>query len=219
MNKPIQEEQLTTIPLLPLRDVVVYPHMVIPLFVGRESSINALEAAMSEDKEVLLVAQKNAEDDAPAIDDLYQVGTVATILQLLKLPDGTVKVLVEGTERAKLVTCNDEAGFFTANASYLIEDELEKSAYEILVKTTLSQFEKYVNLGKKVPSDVLSSVNGIEEPGRLADTIASHMSLSLDKKQEILELYNIAQRLEHIVGILDGELDLFQVEKRIRGRV
>ena len=207
-----------SLPLLPLRDVVVYPHMVIPLFVGREKSINALEAAMKDNKEILLVAQRNAEDDDPVIDDLYQVATVASILQMLKLPDGTVKVLVEGTERAQLLSSSDDEGFFTATAQYLLDETLSADS-KILIKATLKQFEQYIDLGKKVPNDVLHSVNSIDDAGRLGDTIASHLSLSLDRKQEILEIISVAKRLEHLIAIMDGELDLLQVEKRIRGRV
>ena len=212
------EETITQLPLLPLRDVVVYPHMVIPLFVGREKSIQALEAAMANDKEVLLVAQRQAADDNPSIDDIYRVGTIATILQLLKLPDGTVKVLVEGTDRVHIHQINDDVGYFVAEAEYMTEDGLGSQA-EALMRTTLNQFEQYVNLGKKVPSEVLTSVNGIDEPGRMADTIAAHLSLPLEKKQEILEIASVPKRLEHLISLMDAEVELFQVEKRIRSRV
>ena len=215
----LKDQETSRLPLLPLRDVVVYPHMVIPLFVGREKSIQALEAAMNEGKEVLLVAQKEASTDDPGIEDIYQVGTIASILQLLKLPDGTVKVLVEGTERMKLVDIDEEDGYFAATAGYLDEPELNKSEGEALSRTILEQFEQYVNLGKKVPAEVLGSVNGITDPSRLADTIAAHLSLSLEKKQEVLEVANIAERLDHLISLMDVEIDLFQVEKRIRGRV
>ena len=209
-----------TLPLLPLRDVVVYPHMVIPLFVGREKSINALESAMAEDKQVLLVAQKEASHDDPGFDDIYRVGTLANILQLLKLPDGTVKVLVEGSERVDISACDEhEDGFYLATVEVLEQEELSLSQSDVLVRTTINQFEQYVNMGKKVPNDVLNSVNSIEDASRLADTIASHMPLSLEKKQEILEISHASKRLEHLISILDAEIDLFQVEKRIRGRV
>ena len=214
-----KDQETSRLPLLPLRDVVVYPHMVIPLFVGREKSIQALEAAMNEGKEVLLVAQKEASTDDPGIDDIYKVGTIASILQLLKLPDGTVKVLVEGTERMQLLAVDEDDGYFAASAEYLDESELSKAEAEALSRTILNQFEQYVNLGKKVPAEVLSSVNGITDPSRLADTIAAHLSLSLEKKQEVLEISSVSERLDHLISLMDVEIDLFQVEKRIRGRV
>ncbi len=213
------ETQNITLPLLPLRDVVVYPHMVIPLFVGREKSINALELAMSEDKQILLVAQKNATVDDPSLDDIYRVGTLATILQLLKLPDGTVKVLVEGSDRVEIISTKELDSCYLAEVQPLQSESITKAQAQLLVKTTLSQFEQYVNLGKKVPNDVLTSVNGIEDPSRLADTIAAHLSLSLDKKQQILEIPSVSIRLEHLIALMDAEIDLLQVEKRIRGRV
>ncbi|NRA41207.1 MAG: endopeptidase La [Pseudomonadales bacterium] len=213
----IQEAEVS-LPLLPLRDVVVYPHMVLPLFVGRESSIKALESAMADTKEVLLVAQKDASDDDPKQADLFEVGTVATILQLLKLPDGTVKVLVEGSDRAKLLRLETEQDFVMATAQYLEQDS-EASQSDVLMKTVLNQFEQYVNLGKKVANDVLNSVSEIEQADRLADTIASHLVIPIEKKQELLEITSIAQRLEHLIALLDAEIDLFQIEKRIRGRV
>jgi ATP-dependent Lon protease len=174
---------LTELPLLPLRDVVVYPHMVLPLFVGREKSIEALEDAMANDKQVLLVAQRHAADDDPGADDIYQVGTVSNILQLLKLPDGTIKVLVEGGFRAALDHVNDDGSFAVAGVREIISDELPEEEVEGLLRTTVSQFEKYVNLSKKVPAEVLTSLTGIDEPGRLADTIAAHMSVDLEEKQ------------------------------------
>ncbi|CAA0121844.1 Lon protease [BD1-7 clade bacterium] len=215
----LKDQETSRLPLLPLRDVVVYPHMVIPLFVGREKSILALEAAMDDGKEVLLVAQREASTDEPGMDDIYEVGTVASILQLLKLPDGTVKVLVEGTERMKVGSIDEDDGFFAATADYLEEQELSKAEGEALSRTVLNQFEQYVNLGKKVPAEVLSSVNGISDPSRLADTIAAHLSLSLEKKQEVLEIASVTERLDHLISLMDVEIDLFQVEKRIRGRV
>ncbi len=207
------------IPLLPLRDVVVYPHMVIPLFVGRAKSIAALERAMSEDKQVLLVAQKHASVDEPGRDDLYTCGTIATVLQLLKLPDGTVKVLVEGRKRAKILDVVEQGEFFVADFEDYSEDAPDTKALEMLTRTLLSRFEHYVNLSKKVPSEVMTSLSGIDEPGRLADTIAAHMSLELAQKQEILEIIGLRDRLEHLIGLMEAEVDLFQVEKRIRGRV
>ncbi len=207
------------LPLLPLRDVVVYPHMVLPLFVGREKSIQALEDAMSNDKQVLLVAQRNASDDNPGVDDIYQVGTVSNILQLLKLPDGTIKVLVEGGYRAVIESVDDEGEFTVAAVREVETDDIPEDEVEGLLRSTVSQFEKYVTLSKKVPAEVLTSLSGIDEPGRLADTIAAHMGVELEEKQKILEISSIRQRLEHLMGLMEAEIDLFQVEKRIRGRV
>ncbi|MCB1703384.1 MAG: endopeptidase La [Halioglobus sp.] len=207
------------LPLLPLRDVVVYPHMVLPLFVGRERSIDALEDAMANDKQVLLVAQRNAADDNPDADGIYQVGTVSNILQLLKLPDGTIKVLVEGSYRAVVDSVDDEGTFSRAGVREILSEDIPDAEVDPLLRTTIAQFEKYVNLSKKVPAEVLTSLTGIDEPGRLADTIAAHMSVPLEEKQHILEMSGIRDRLEHLMGLMDAEIDLFQVEKRIRGRV
>jgi ATP-dependent Lon protease len=206
-------------PLLPLRDVVVYPHMVIPLFVGRDKSIQALEAAMAGNKQVLLVAQRDASDDDPGRDALYDVGTLATILQLLKLPDGTVKVLVEGERRARLVELEEVEGYQSAEIELLEEGALDERESEVLVRSLMSQFEQFVQLGKKVPAEVVSSLSSIDEPGRLVDTMVAHLSLKLDEKQKILEILPLRDRVEHVLGVLDGEIDLLQVEKRIRGRV
>ncbi len=211
--------EIVDIPLLPLRDVVVYPHMVIPLFVGRDKSILALEQAMSTDKQVLLVAQKSASDDDPDSDGIYRLGTVSTILQLLKLPDGTVKVLVEGGCRAFIDSVDEGKGYFQASARRLFCEALDEKEEDALVRSLMDQFEQYVNLSKKVPPEVLTSLNGIEEIGRLADTIAAHMSLNIEKKQEILELPDIGERVELLNSLLSSEIDLHQVEKRIRGRV
>ncbi|WP_296234891.1 endopeptidase La [Pseudomonas sp. UBA4617] len=207
------------LPLLPLRDVVVYPHMVIPLFVGREKSIEALEAAMTGDKQILLLAQKNPADDDPGEDALYRVGTVATVLQLLKLPDGTVKVLVEGEQRGAVERFSEAEGHIRAEVSLIDEADAAERESEVFVRTLLSQFEQYVQLGKKVPAEVLSSLNSIEEPGRLVDTMAAHMALKIEQKQEILEIVDLPTRVEHVLALLDAEIDLLQVEKRIRGRV
>ncbi|EKT4468362.1 endopeptidase La [Pseudomonas putida] len=207
------------LPLLPLRDVVVYPHMVIPLFVGREKSIEALEAAMTGEKQILLLAQKNPADDDPGEDALYRVGTVATVLQLLKLPDGTVKVLVEGEQRGAVERFTETQGHVRAEVSLIDEAEAAERESEVFVRTLLSQFEQYVQLGKKVPAEVLSSLNSIEEPGRLVDTMAAHMALKIEQKQEILEIVDLPARVEHVLALLDAEIDLLQVEKRIRGRV
>ncbi|MEK9807132.1 MAG: endopeptidase La [Halieaceae bacterium] len=209
----------TELPLLPLRDVVVYPHMVLPLFVGREKSIEALEEAMRGDKQVLLVAQRNASEDSPSVDDLYQVGTVSNILQLLKLPDGTIKVLVEGEFRAAIELMNDDGPYTVAHCRQIETDDLPEDEAKELVATVVDQFEKYVGMSKKVPTEVLTSLSGIEEPGRLADTIAAHMSVDLEEKQRVLEIASLGERLNHLLGLMDAEIDLFQVEKRIRGRV
>ena len=207
------------IPLLPLRDVVVYPHMVIPLFVGRDKSIAALEHAMADDKQVLLVAQKNASVDDPSRDDLFSYGTIATVLQLLKLPDGTVKVLVEGRLRAKLIDIIDMTDYLQVRYDSDFNDDVDTLEVEALTRALLERFEQYVSLSKKVPAEVLTSVNGIDEPGRLSDTIAAHMALDLAQKQHILEMRSVKERLEHLITLMDTEVDLFQVEKRIRGRV
>ena len=211
-----QDHQL---PLLPLRDVVVYPHMVLPLFVGRKRSIEALEHAMLDNKQVLLVAQRNASDDQPGVDDLYQVGTVSNILQLLKLPDGTIKVLVEGSYRAAVLAIDDDEQFAVASVRQIEADPISERDAASLVKATVEQFEKYVGLSKKVPAEVLTSLSGIDEPGRLADTISAHMGVDLEEKQRILEIADVQGRLEHLQSLMDAEIDLFQVEKRIRGRV
>ena len=207
------------LPLLPLRDVVVYPYMVLPLFVGRERSIEALEQAMTGDKQVILVAQRNAADDNPGVDDLYQVGTVSNILQLLRLPDGTIKVLVEGGYRAAIESMDDESPCIIAAVRQIESDAVSDAEADALVRSVVDQFEKYVSMSKKVPAEVLTSLSGIDEPGRLADTIAAHMSVDLDEKQRILETASIQGRLDHLMGLMDAEIDLFQVEKRIRGRV
>lgn len=212
-------KDIVELPLLPLRDVVVYPHMVIPLFVGRDKSIRALEVAMSNDKQILLVAQKRASEDDPSKDDIYMVGTVASILQLLKLPDGTVKVLVEGNERANVRRIIEGAEFLSAEAEICESVYAEPRQLEVLGRSTVTQFEQYVNLGKKVPSEVLTSIAGIDDSGRLADTIAAHLSLDIEKKQQILEIVSVSERLEHLISLMETEIDLFQVEKRIRGRV
>jgi len=206
-------------PLLALRDVVVYPHMVIPLFVGREKSIKALEEAMETDKQIVLVAQINASDDDPAPSDLYQVGTVATILQLLKLPDGTVKVLVEGAKRVFTQNVLIENGYLKAETRETPHSQIEEREAEVLVRSLLSQFEQYVKLSKKVASEILTSVSNIEEPGRLSDTISAHLALKIQDKQKILEIVDIRERIDHLMALMEGEIDLLQVEKRIRGRV
>ncbi|MBU2711596.1 endopeptidase La [Zooshikella sp. WH53] len=207
------------LPLLPLRDVVVYPHMVIPLFVGREKSIKALEAAMAADKQIMLVAQKNASDDEPTRDDIFPIGTVATILQLLKLPDGTVKLLVEGGYRAHIEAFNDDEGYFKVTATALPVLAIDEREGDVLTRSLLSQFEQYVQLSRKVPSEVLTSLSTIDEPGRLSDTVAAHMSLKIADKQQILEVADVSERIEQLMTLIESEIDLMQVEKRIRGRV
>ena len=210
---------IENIPVLPLRDVVVYPHMVIPLFVGREKSILALESAMKGDKRIMLVAQRQAEVDDPKQDDLYRIGTIATILQLLKLPDGTVKVLVEGVDRGAVEKLLG-GPFYTAQVSLAVEvDKYEEKELEVLTRSVVSQFEQYVKLNKKVPPEVLTALAGIEDAGRLADTVAAHMALKLSDKQKVLEILDVRQRLEHIFVAIEGEMDVLQIEKRIRGRV
>ncbi|MGR9100341.1 MAG: endopeptidase La, partial [Gammaproteobacteria bacterium] len=216
----IEELNKTLIPVLPLRDVVVYPHMVIPLFVGREKSIVALDAAMKDNKQILLVAQKVAEVDEPDFEDLYRVGTLANILQLLKLPDGTVKVLVEGCKRSRVLQFRDIDGYFTATVQE-INDVLEISDQEaeVLIRTAVNSFDQYVKLNNKIPPEVLNSLSGIDDPSRLADTMAAHMTLKIEEKQTILEMNDIASRLEHLMTLMEGEVDLLELEKRIRGRV
>ena len=206
-------------PLIPLRDVVVYPHMVIPLFVGRQNSIDALEYAMAADKAIVVVAQKSATVDDPKVEDLFEVGTSARILQLLKLPDGTVKVLVEGEQRVKIEQVDETEGFFTATVLTIDDAEPSEGERKALAHTLMAQFEQYVKLSKKISSDVMSSITNIDDPSRLADTIASQMNLKLEEKQNLLEMGDLAQRLERLMGQMEGEIDLVKVEKRIRGRV
>ncbi|MFH7564333.1 endopeptidase La [Oceanimonas smirnovii] len=213
-----RSERIET-PVLPLRDVVVYPHMVIPLFVGREKSIRCLEAAMEQDKKVLLVAQKDASTDDPGADDVYQVGTVANVLQMLKLPDGTVKVLVEGAQRAQLEQLREEDGYFVAEAQYLATQALDEREQEVLVRSAITQFEGYIKLNKKIPPEVLTSLSAIEDAARLADTMAAHMPLKLEDKQKVLEIVEVSERLEYLMAMMESEMDLLQVERRIRARV
>ncbi|MCV6612330.1 MAG: endopeptidase La [Amphritea sp.] len=218
---PLEDKEITTVslPVLPLRDVVVYPHMVIPLFVGREKSIKALESAMLQNKEILLIAQKNASDDEPVGSDLFEIGTVASVLQMLKLPDGTVKVLVEGDYRARIEKLDETEEFFSAEVAVLPVEEVSAGEAEIYKRTALDQFERFVQVNKKIPSEVLTSLGSIDEIGRLADTIAAHMSLKLEEKQKILEMLGDQERLEHLMALMESEIDLVEVEKRIRGRV
>jgi ATP-dependent Lon protease len=206
-------------PVLPLRDIVVFPHMIVPLFVGREKSVRALEDVMADDKQILLVTQKNAAQDDPTPGDIYMMGTVATVLQLLKLPDGTVKVLVEGNQRARIDSFVDHADFFQANA-VLIEDDVEsQQEMEALSRAVVGEFEQYIKLNKKVPPEVLISVNQIDDPGKLADTVAQHLTLKIADKQALLEVDKIGERLERVYSFMEGEIGVMQVEKRIRNRV
>ncbi len=206
-------------PVLPLRDIVVFPHMIVPLFVGREKSVRALEDVMKEDKQILLVAQRNAGQDDPAPDDIHEVGTIGTVLQLLKLPDGTVKVLVEGGSRAKILRYEEKEEFFQASAEAVEEERGDEQELEALARSTVAQFEQYVKLNKKVPPEVLVSINQIEDASKLADTIASHLAVKISEKQELLEIRSVAERLERVYALMENEIGVLQVEKRIRSRV
>ena len=207
------------LPVLPLRDIVVFPHMIVPLFVGREKSVRALEDVMRDDKQILLVAQKNAAQDDPSTADIFTVGTIGTVLQLLKLPDGTVKVLVEGGQRAKILRYADNDTFFQAWSEVMEEEGEDDKEVEALMRTAVSQFEQYLKLNRKIPPEVLVSINQIDEPGKLADTVASHLNLKIPEKQELLEIAPIGARLEKIYSYMEGEIGVMQVEKRIRSRV
>ncbi|WP_025918000.1 endopeptidase La [Herminiimonas sp. CN] len=218
MTTPTFTEQ-SQLPLLPLRDVVVFPHMVIPLFVGRPKSIKALEAAMEQGKSIMLAAQKAAAKDEPSPEDIYEIGCVANILQMLKLPDGTVKVLVEGAQRARIHHISELDTHFIADLTPIESELSDDSELEAMRRTIVQQFDQYVKLNKKIPPEILTSLAGIDDAGRLADTVAAHLPLKLEQKQVILEIFSVAKRLEHLLGQLEGELDILQVEKRIRGRV
>src|SRR5215469_16529755 len=215
----MSESRVALYPVLPLRDIVVFPHMIVPLFVGREKSVRALEDVMKDDKQILLVTQKNAAQDDPTTSDIFMVGTVGTVLQLLKLPDGTVKVLVEGGQRARIQRFADNDLFFQAFAEAIGENSGTQQETEALARTVVSQFEQYIKLNKKIPPEVLVSINQIEDPGKLADTVASHLSLKIPEKQELLETAAVSERLEKVFGYMEGEIGVLQVEKRIRNRV
>ncbi len=215
----LQRSDRTVLPVLPLRDVVVYPHMVIPLFVGREKSIRCLEVAMEQDKKILLVAQKDAATDNPGLSDLYPVGTIANILQLLKLPDGTVKVLVEGAERVLLEELTDEETYYVGIVRPMESVDIPEAESDVLVRSAVSQFEGYIKLNKKIPPEVLTSIAAIDDPVRLADTMAAHMPLKLEDKQKVLEIPEVSERLMFLMAKMESEIDLLQVEKRIRSRV
>jgi ATP-dependent Lon protease len=218
-DRPSDKGSNELMAVLPLRDIVVFPHMIVPLFVGREKSVRALEAVMKEDKQILLVAQKNASQDDPSVEDIFRIGTVSTILQLLKLPDGTVKVLVEGGRRAKIVSFKETESFFEAKTEAMPDIAGEKKDLEALGRTVVSQFEQYIKLNKKIAPEVLVSLNQIEEPSKLADTVASHLNLKIPEKQDLLEIAKISERLERVFGHMESEIGVLQVEKRIRNRV
>lgn len=219
MTSLIENSEQLILPLLPLRDVVVFPHMVIPLFVGRQKSIKAIELAMESNKNILLVAQKIASKDDPAPEDLYNVCSIASLLQMLKLPDGTVKVLVEGNHRARILDLIDSGTHFSGRASQVLPDATDNPEAEAMRRAILTQFDQYVKLNKKIPPEIITSLGGIDDAGRLADTIAAYLPLKLEQKQEVLEIFDVSKRLEHLLGLLETELDILHVEKRIRGRV
>ena len=216
---PVLPSDPITLPLLPLRDVVVFPHMVIPLFVGRPKSIKALEAAMEAGRQIMLVAQKAAGKDEPKADDMFEVGCVSSILQMLKLPDGTVKVLVEGMQRANTRQISDNGEHFVAEVEPVPPAADTSPEIEALRRAVTQQFDAYVKLNKKIPPEILTSIAGIDEPGRLGDTIAAHLPLKLEAKQSVLDLFAVSKRLERLLELLEHEVDILQVEKRIRGRV
>ncbi len=219
MTTSTTDKSLLGIPVLPLRDVVVYPFMVVPLFVGRERSIKALEVAMAVDKQILVTTQKNAVEDQPTEDTIYHLGTLATVLQLLKLPDGTVKVLIEGVRRAKINRFLTNKDYFLADLELVEDENTASKESEVLIRSLKSQFEQYVKLNRKIPTEILASVLAIDDGGRLSDTIAAHLSLKLEEKQKILEVADLAKRLEMLVAAMESEIDMLQVEKKIRGRV
>ncbi len=218
-HKSIVPGTLDVYPVLPLRDIVVFPHMIVPLFVGREKSIRALEEVMKSDKPILLATQKNAADDDPAPDAIFSAGTLASVLQLLKLPDGTVKVLVEGSTRAQVTRFVSGDGFFQAEALAIADEPIEKIEAEALSRSVVSEFESYVKLNKKISPEVVTAVNQIDDYGKLADTIASHLAVKLSDKQAILEMRSIAKRFEKCLALMESEISVLQVEKRIRTRV
>src|SRR5215469_10428874 len=217
MNAPTA--QGTVYPVLPLRDIVVFPGMIVPLFVGREKSVKALEEVMKDDKQILLIAQKNATQDDPGPQDIYSIGTLGTVLQLLKLPDDTVKVLVEGGRRVRIGGYTDRTEFFEARAVEMEEAAGDPAELQAAARTVVSEFENYVKLNKKVPPEVVVSINKIEEPAKLADTISAHLALKVADKQQLLELDSVSKRLERILGLMEGEIGVLQVEKKIRNRV
>ncbi|HLT76520.1 MAG TPA: LON peptidase substrate-binding domain-containing protein, partial [Ferrovibrio sp.] len=206
-------------PVLPLRDIVVFPHMIVPLFVGREKSVRALEDVMKDDKQILLVAQKNAGQDNPSAEDIHSVGTIASVLQLLRLPDGTVKVLVEGSQRARIIKFTDNQDFFQVEAEVIPDEAGEGREIEALSRSVINQFEQYVKLNRKIPPEVLVSLNQIDDASKLADTVASHLTIKITDKQDLLEIANVVERLERVYAMMEGEIGVLQVEKKIRSRV
>jgi len=219
MSTDERSNNLIEVPLLPLRDVVVYPHMVIPLFVGRNKSIQALEAATKADKQILLVTQRESAKDDPLKEDIYSVGTLSNILQLLKLPDGTVKVLVEGSARGRIIQVSTDTPYFQAEVEVIQTTDLAEQELEALIRSLMSQFDQYVKLNRKVPPEILTSLSGIDEPERLVDTLAAHMSLKIQEKQTILEVLDLRERINQLMSMMENEIDLLQVEKRIRNQV
>jgi ATP-dependent Lon protease len=218
-NQQDQEEEQTLYPVLPLRDIVVFPYMIVPLFVGREKSINALDKVKDSNKKIILAAQKNAADDDPGSEEIYQMGIVATVLQMLKLPDGTVKVLVEGGPRAVIKSYTDNEDYYEAVVDFVEEEVSVDKEIEALARSVVTQFENYVKLNKKIAREVLATVSQIEDYSKLADTITSHLSIKIAEKQEILEITDISKRLEKIYGLMESEISVLQVEKKIRSRV
>ena len=216
---PATGDEVNLYPVLPLRDIVVFPHMIVPLFVGREKSVRALEDVMQDNKQILLVAQKDAADDDPSPEEIYEVGTVASVLQLLKLPDGTVKVLVEGGHRARIQSYSDNPNFYQAYAETVYEEEGDPAETEALSRSVISQFEQYVKLNKKVSSEVIGSIGSIDEPSKLADQVAANLAIKISEKQELLEIFSVMQRLEKVFAFMEGEISVLQVEKKIRNRV
>ena len=219
MTSSDQDNKNDNFPVLPLRDIVVFPHMIVPLFVGRDKSVRALEDVMKDDKQILLVAQKNASEDDPGKDDIYQIGTISTVLQLLKLPDGTVKVLVEGIQRARIDEFTETDQFFQVKADRITEQLGDERELEAISRSVVSQFESYIKLNKKIPPEVLVSLNQIDDPSKLADTVSSHLAIKISEKQELLEVESVIERLERVLGFMEAEIGVLQVEKKIRNRV
>jgi ATP-dependent Lon protease len=215
----LQPGETRAYPVLPLRDIVVFPHMIVPLFVGREKSIKALEEVMRSDTFILLATQKNASDDDPSTDSIYETGTLASVLQLLKLPDGTVKVLVEGATRARVLKYTDRADYYEADATVIVDDFGERVEAEAMARSVVNEFEGYVKLNKKVSPEVVGVVQQIEDYAKLADTVASHLAVKIPDKQDILETPSVIQRLEKTLGLMESEISVLQVEKRLRTRV
>ena len=215
----LQPGETRAYPVLPLRDIVVFPHMIVPLFVGREKSIKALEEVMRSDTFILLATQKNASDDDPATDAIYETGTLASVLQLLKLPDGTVKVLVEGVERAKVLKYTDRTDYYEADARVIVDDLGDRVESEAMARSVVTEFENYVKLNKKVSPEVVGVIQQIEDYAKLADTVASHLAVKIPDKQDILETPVVTERLEKVLGLMESEISVLQVEKRIRTRV